>query len=73
LNGRLLNTIDFLFLESRNLKGFPFLEAFAKAETADFERLYAGKDSFGGSIELYRFKRSAPVPETAGKTEGTHE
>jgi len=68
-----LNTIDFLFLESRNLKGFPFLEAFAKAETADFGRLYAGKDSFGGSIELYRFKRSAPVPETAGKTEGTHE
>jgi hypothetical protein len=35
--------------------------------------LYAGKDSFGGSIELYRFKRATSVPETTGKTEGTHE
>jgi len=68
-----LNTIDFLFLESRNLKGFPFLEAFGKADSADFERLYTGKDSFGGSIELYRFKRSTSAPETTGKAEGAHE
>jgi hypothetical protein len=68
-----LNAVDFLFLESRSLKGFPFLETFAKADTADFERLYAAKDSFGGTIGLYRFKRSASVPETTQKSEGTHE
>ena len=49
------------------------IDAFGKADAADFERLYAGKDSFGGFIELYRFKRSASVPETTAKTEGTCE
>jgi 4-amino-4-deoxy-L-arabinose transferase-like glycosyltransferase len=54
-----LNEVDYIFLEYKVIREYPFLERFRKGETPDFQRLYAaGNSSFGSTIELYRFKRS---------------
>ncbi len=51
------NRVDFLFLEHRELRGYPFLTRFAEGRTnPEFERLYSGKDTAGNTLELYRFR-----------------
>jgi Dolichyl-phosphate-mannose-protein mannosyltransferase len=50
------NRADFLFLEHREIKGYPFLARFAAGRTSlEFERLYQGQDAAGNPLELYRF------------------
>lgn len=50
------NRADFLFLEHREIKGYPFLARFAAGRTSpEFERLYQGQDAAGNTLELYRF------------------
>lgn len=54
-----LNGVEFLFLEERSLEDQPFLSRFENpAAPADFDLLYAGKDTWGRAIRLYRFHRS---------------
>ncbi len=51
------NHVDFLFLEHRELAGYPFLGHFAHGQTgAEFARIYQGKDAQGNTLELYRFR-----------------
>ena len=50
------NRADSLFLEHREIKGYPFLARFAEGHTgAELERLYQGQDAAGNTLELYRF------------------
>jgi 4-amino-4-deoxy-L-arabinose transferase-like glycosyltransferase len=52
-----LNGADFLFLEHRFLREYPFLDHFAnELASRDFELLYSATDSRGRKIELHRFR-----------------
>lgn len=50
-----LNGITYLFLQYKNLPGYPFIEQFENEKTPSFKVLYHGTDSSGGKIELYKF------------------
>jgi hypothetical protein len=55
-----LNQVDFLFLEYRLIKGYPFLEAFTNGEPPfEFALLHRGTDPFGERLELYRYQRKS--------------
>jgi 4-amino-4-deoxy-L-arabinose transferase-like glycosyltransferase len=65
-----LNDIDYVFLERRRLSAFPFLGNFQRSDAPRFKPVYAGDDSGGFPVELYRFERVGPLPETTTKVEG---
>jgi hypothetical protein len=53
-----LNGVDFLFLQYRQIKHYPFLEAFANGKPpAGVTLLHRGTDAFGERLELYRYLR----------------
>jgi hypothetical protein len=55
-----LNHVDFLFLEHRELRDYPFLARFAEGRPGpEFERIYQGPDAMGNTLELYRFLAGA--------------
>lgn len=60
-----LNQVDFVFLEHRKIKKFPFLKAFLKEHVPlEFSLLYKGADALGYNIELYRFhRRTEPIAQ----------
>lgn len=60
-----LNRVQFVFLEDRALEGQPFLSRFeSSAPPPEFDLLYAGKDTWGQAIRLYRFHSQ---PESDGR------
>lgn len=51
-----LNNIDFIFLQHRLLKEYPFLKSFkSDMYSKDFSLIYKDTDHWGKNIELYRF------------------
>jgi hypothetical protein len=51
-----INNIDFLYLQHRLLRDYPFLAIFSGSNSAPhFSLLHQSKDHCGGNIELYRF------------------
>lgn len=51
-----LNDVNLVFLEHRQLDGYPFVRNFVtKKVEPEFTLLYSGFDSFGQKLEVYKF------------------
>jgi len=51
-----LNNVDFLYLNHRRVKEYPFFNTFHQHQpNANFSSIYNGIDCKGGKVELYRF------------------